>query len=147
MIDVLKVFYPTHFNLAAVAILLLLLLIFLLTKKNFKFSIIVFAILLAMNVFYYKKTEGKQWTIEIPPEEGVTDMYGNKPEPKKMTFSVHKNWTIVDEKGVTHHWCWVDAMWDRFANTDLVAWIWGENASKKMMKSTESRANDANSAD
>ena len=65
------------------------------------------------------------------------------PQQIKMTFSATpEKWTITDSKGETHHWCWVDAMWDKFANTDLVAKIWGENSSKKMMKSTESRASD-----
>ena len=76
----------------------------------------------------------------------VNDGYGNysKPQPIKMTFTATpEKWTITDEKGVTHHWCWLDDMWDKFANTDVVAWIWGENASKKMMKSTETRANAA----
>ena len=34
MIDILKLFYTTHYNLGAVAILLLMLLIFFLSKKN-----------------------------------------------------------------------------------------------------------------
>ena len=34
MIEVFKVFYPTHYNFAALSILLALLLIYLLTKKN-----------------------------------------------------------------------------------------------------------------
>ena len=58
-----------------------------------------------------------------------------------------EKWNITDSKGETHHWCWLDAAWDQVANTDVVAWIWGENSSKKMMKSTESRANDAQNAD
>ena len=143
MIDVLKAFYSIHYNFAALSILLLLLDIFLLSKKNFKWAIIFTAILIAFNVFLYKRTEGKSWTIYLPPEETGDSFF--KPQPKEMTFSVHKDWVIVDEKGEKHHWCWVDDYWDKFSNTDVVAWIWGENASKKMMKSSETRANNAGS--
>ncbi len=141
MIDVLKAFYSIHYNFAALSILLLLLVIFLLTKKNFKWTIIFTAILVALNVFLYKRTDGKSWTIIIPPPESSDPYF--KPQPKTMTFSVHKDWVIVDDKGEKHHWCWVDDYWDKFASTDVVAWIWGENASKKMMNSTESRATEA----
>ena len=144
MIDVFKAFYIIHYNFAAISILLLLLNIFLLTKKNYKWTIIFTAILVAFNVFIYKRTEGNSWTIYIEPEEKSSDPYYT-PQAQTMTFSVHKDWVIVDAKGEKHHWCWVDAYWDRFANMDLVAWIWGENSSKKMMKSTESRANEAGS--
>ncbi|MCQ2107869.1 MAG: hypothetical protein MJZ05_03800 [Fibrobacter sp.] len=144
MIDVLKVFYQTHYNFAALSILLLLLFIFLLTKKNFRVGIIIFAALIALNVFIFKKTDGKAWTIYIE-QPAVTDSYGytSNPEPITMTFSAKKNWTIKDEQGNVHHWCWVDAAWDSFASMDLVAKIWGENSAKKMTKSTESRVNDA----
>ncbi len=145
MIDILKLFYTTHYNLAALAVLLLLLLMFFLTKKNIKGAIIVFVLLVGYNVGIYKRTEGKSWTIEIDPPEVTSNGYGSfeKPQPIKMTFSATpEKWTYTDSKGETHHWCWLDAMWDKVANTDVVAWIWGENSSKKMMKSTESRAND-----
>ena len=146
MIDVLKLFYTTHYNLGALAVLMLFLLIFLLSKKNFKFGIIVLALFIAYNVGIYKRTEGKAWTIEIdPPATESTSGYDSysTAQPIKMTFTAtHDKWTITDDKGVTHHWCWVDEMWDKFANTDLVAKIWGENSSKKLMKSTESRASD-----
>ena len=143
MIDILKLFYTTHYNLGALAILMLLLLIFFLSKKNFKGAIIVAALLIVYNVGIYKRTEGKSWTIEIEPEETASNTYGSydKPQPVKMTFTATpEKWTITDAKGVTHHWCWLDAYWDKFASTDLVAKIWGENSSKKMVKSTESRA-------
>ena len=54
MIDVLKAFYTIHYNFAALSVLLLLLLIFLLTKKNFKWSIIVLVVLVVFNVFLPK---------------------------------------------------------------------------------------------
>ncbi|WP_407457598.1 hypothetical protein [Fibrobacter sp.] len=146
MIDILKLFYTTHYNLGALAVLMVLLLIFFLSKKNFKGAIILVVILIAYNIAIYKRTEGKSWTIEIDPPAAESSGYDSfsKPQPIKMTFSATpEKWTITDEKGETHHWCWLDDMWDKFANTDVVAWIWGENASKKMMKSTETRANDA----
>ena len=147
MIDILKLFYTTHYNLGAVAILMAMLLLFFLTKKNFKGAIIIAILLVAYNVGIYKRTEGKSWTIEIdPPATESNNGYGSfgTPQPIKMTFqATPEKWTITDSKGETHHWCWVDAMWDQFANTDIVAWIWGDNASKKMMKSTESRAEGA----
>ena len=138
MIEVFKVFYPTHYNFAAVSILLVLLLIFLLSKKNFKWSIIVGVILIAFNFFIYNRTEGKVWTIVIEPEE-TGDAY-NKPVPQEYSFSVHKNWKITDDKGKEHHWCWVETYWQKFAGLDLVSAIWGENSSKKMMQATEQRA-------
>ena len=142
MIDVFKAFYSVHYNFAAVSVLLLALVIFLLTKKNYKWTIIITAVLVAFNVLIYKKTAGKAWTITIEPEEESSNSF-YKPQPIKMTFSTTKDWTIKDDKGVVHHWCWVDSYWDQFASMDLVAWIWGENASKKMMKATESHASDA----
>ncbi len=141
MIEVFKVFYPTHYNFAALSILLLLLFIYLLTKKNFKWGIITFVLLLAFNIFLYKRTEGKAWTITIEPERSSDPYY--TPQAKKMTFSVKKNWTITDEKGEVHHWCWVEDYWQQFASMDLVAALWGENSSKKMVKSSEGHADGA----
>ena len=145
MIDVLKLFYTTHYNLGAVAILMLLLLIFFLSKKNFVGAIIVTILLVAYNVGMYKRTDGKEWTIEITPEVEASEYNSfSEPQPIKMTFkATPEKWVITDEKGNKHHWCWVDELWDKFSNTDVVAWIWGENSSKKMMKSTETRANQA----
>ncbi len=142
MIDVFKAFYSIHYNFAAVSVLLLALIIFLLTKKNYKWTIIFTALLVVFNVFIYKKTAGKSWTIELEPEEKTSNSF-YKPEAVKMTFSTTKDWTIKDDKGVVHHWCWVDTYWDKFASMDLVAWIWGENSSKKMMKATENHAEEA----
>lgn len=141
MIEVFKIFYPTHYNFAALSVLLVLLLIYLLSKKNFKWSIITLILLVAFNVFIYKRTEGKAWTITLEPEKSSDPYY--TPQAKKLTFSVKKNWTITDEKGEVHHWCWVEEYWQKFASLDLVAALWGENSSKKMVQSTESRAEDA----
>jgi hypothetical protein len=140
MIDVLKVFYPTHYNFAALAVLLALLLIYLLSKKNFKWGIITLVLLLALNIGIYKRTDGKAWTITLEPEKTSDPYY--TPQAKKLTFSVHKNWTITDDKGEDHHWCWVEEYWQKFASLDLVAALWGENSSKKMVQSTEGRAED-----
>ena len=142
MIEVFKVFYPTHYNFAALAILLTLLLIYLLTKKNFKWGIITLVLLLAFNIFVYKRTEGKAWTITIEPEKS-SDPYVT-PQAKKMTFSVNKNWTITDEKGEVHHWCWVEDYWQKFSSMDLVSALWGSKSTKKMVESSEGRANDIN---
>ena len=140
MIEVFKVFYPTHYNFAAVTILLVLLLIYLLSKKNFKWGIITLVLLLALNIGIYKRTDGKAWTITLEPEKTSDPYY--TPQAKKLTFSVHKNWTITDDKGEVHHWCWVEEYWQKFASLDLVAALWGENSSKKMVQSTEGRAED-----
>lgn len=137
MIEVFKVFYPTHYNFAAVTILLVLLLIYLLSKKNFKWSIITLVLLLAFNIAIYKRTEGRTWTITVEPEKSSDPYY--TPQVKKMTFSVKKDWTITDEKGEVHHWCWVEDYWQKFASMDLVATLWGENSSKKMVQSSEGR--------
>jgi hypothetical protein len=141
MIDVLKVFYPTHYNFAALAILLALLLIYLLSKKNFKWGIITLILFLALNISIYKRTDGRAWTITLEPEKTSDPYY--TPQAKKMTFSVHKDWTITDDKGEVHHWCWVEEYWQKFASLDLVAALWGENSSKKMVQATEGRAEEA----
>ena len=145
MIDVLKAFYSIHYNFAAVSILLLALNIFLLTKKNYKWTIIFTAVLIVFNVFLYKRTDGKEWTLEAAT---VKNEFGMESKGEDMTFSVRKNWVnekgiVVDRGDTVHHWCWVDVYWDKFASTDLVAAIWGENSSKKMMKSSETRADNA----
>jgi len=115
--------------------------IYLLTKKNFKWTLIFLALLIAFNVAIYKRTADRTWTITIEPEPSSDPYY--TPQAQKMTFSVHKNWTITDEKGEVHHWCWVEEYWQSFASIDLVAKLWGENSSKKMVQSTEGRASEA----
>lgn len=139
MVDVLKAFYSIHYNFAALSVLILFLTIFFFSKKNMVGGVIALAVLLVFNVFLFKRTDGKAWTLTIDPPENQVDAFGYKPQPQTMTFSVRKNWTITDEKGETHHWCWVDDYWDKFANTDIVAGIWGENAGKKLAKSSEVR--------
>lgn len=138
MFEVLSVFYPTHYNFAILCILLVITIIWLLTKKNYKWSIIFLVVLLAINIAIFKRTDGKSWTITIDDNPKGSEMQA---ESKKYTFSVQKNWTITDEKGQTYHWCWVEDWWEKFASLDLVSAIWGDNKSKKMMKASEERLN------
>lgn len=137
MFEVLKQFFSIHYNFAGLSALLLVLFIFLMTKKNVKVGLVVLALFLVLNVFLYKRTEGKVWTLTIDPPE-TTDSYSYK-QPTVMKFSVLKDWTITDDKGETHHWCWVEDYWDRLSNTDIVAIIWGENSGKKLANTSEER--------
>ena len=139
MIDVFKVFYPTHYNFAAISVLLVLLIIFLLTKKNFKWTIILGVVLIAFNLFLYNRTANKTWTITIEPEKSE-DSY-IQPQAQQYTFSAPNHWKQVDEKGKELHWCWVETYWGKFASLDLISALWGDNKSKKMMRATETRAN------
>ena len=75
MIDVLKAFYTIHYNFAAVSVLLLALVIFLLTKKNYKWTIIFTAVLIVFNVFLYKRTDGKEWTLEAATVKNEFGIY------------------------------------------------------------------------
>lgn len=138
MFQVLSVFYPTHYNFGVLCILLVILIIWLLTKKNYKWSLIILVVLLAINIAVFKRTDGKSWTITI---EGDKNSSEAQIETQKYTFSAEKNWTITDSKGQVHHWCWVEDWWEKFSSLDLVASIWGDNKSKKMMKATEERLN------
>lgn len=138
MFEVLSVFYSTHYNFAILSILLLILIIWLLTKKNYKWSIIFLVVLLAFNIAIFKRTDGKSWTITIESEKQGSEQ---QVESHKYTFSTAKNWTITDSKGEKLHWCWVEDWWEKFASLDLVAAIWGDNKSKKMMKASEERLN------
>lgn len=138
MFDILSVFYPTHYNFAILSILLVITIIWLLTKKNYKWSIIFLVVLLAFNIAIFKRTEGKSWTITVDDDQKGSEMQS---EGKKYTFSAMKNWTITDEKGTTYHWCWVEDWWEKFASMDLISAIWGDNKSKKMMKASEERLN------
>ena len=102
--------------------------------------IILLVILVAFNIAIYKRTEGKTWTINFDAEN--TESSEMQEGGKTYTFSAHKNWTITDEKGNTYHWCWVEDWWAEFSSIDLVATIWGDNKSKKMMKASEQRLNE-----
>ena len=95
---------------------------------------------LALNIAIYKRTEGRAWTITIEPEKTSDPYY--TPQAKKLTFSAKKNWTITDEKGEVHHWCWVEDYWQAFSSMDLVSALWGSKSTKKMVKASEGRADD-----
>lgn len=139
MIDVLKIFYPYHYNFAAFSVLLVIFFIWLLTKKNYKWAIITMASLIALNIAIYVRTEGRSWTI-IKQNAPVADSYGNVTESTETyTFSIHDQWTIIDKAGEVHHWCWVEDYWQRFSGFDAIAAIWGGNASKNMIQSKEER--------
>jgi hypothetical protein len=130
MIEVLKAFYPIHYNFAALSILLVLLVIFLLTRKNYKWSLIFFILVIAFNIFIYKKTVDTTWTVASAENPEV-----------KYTFSVKKNWTITDEKGVVHHYCWVEEWLDKFGGFDFVDKLWGTSEAKKIRDTSEKRMN------
>jgi hypothetical protein len=93
---------------------------------------------LALNIGIYKRTDGRAWTITLEPEKSSDPYY--TPQAKKLTFSVKKNWTITDEKGEVHHWCWVEDYWQAFSSMDLVSALWGSKSTKKMVKASEGRA-------
>ena len=142
MIDVLKAFYSVHYNFGILAIIIVLIGIFFATKKMWIFVAITLAVVLVANVVLYKMTDGKSWTIEAAV---VKNQYGSEYKADPMTFSVAKNWVnkegiIVDRGDTIHHWCWVDQLWENFSETDIIAAIWGDNKSKKMIKASESHA-------
>ncbi|NLO22878.1 MAG: hypothetical protein GX116_00865 [Fibrobacter sp.] len=98
-----------------------------LSKKNHRGSIIISAIIIALNVFVYKKTVDRVWILTE--------------NEKTMRFSVHQDWTITDENGELHHWCWLDEWWDRIASTDLVGTLWGSKQVNSYRKTSEERLN------
>lgn len=127
MFEVLKQFYSVHYNVGAFIILLVFTLIYMLSKKNYRGSIIISAIIIALNVFVYKKTVDRVWILTE--------------NEKTMRFSVHQDWTITDENGELHHWCWLDEWWDRIASTDLVGTLWGTKQVNSYRKTSEERLN------
>ena len=127
MFEVLKQFYSVHYNVGAFIILLVFTLIYMLSKKNHRGSIIISAIIIALNVFVYKKTVDRVWILTE--------------NEKTMRFSAHQDWTITDENGELHHWCWLDEWWDRIASTDLVGTLWGSKQVNSYRKTSEERLN------
>lgn len=132
MYEVLKLFYTVHYNVGAVCILILFGIIFVLTKKNYRTALILGVILVVINVYVYKKTIDRVWTLT----EGE----------RSWKFSIEKDWTItevVDEKDtVVYHWCWLDQWWDNIASTDLVGTLWGTKQVDKYRKTSEERMKD-----
>ena len=165
MNSVLLDFYFIHTNIFAVIVLLLMFCIFFILKKNWKFLIIFGFIAIALNVILLSKTNDKAWQRDfyrtdeymksyliydkvIPDSEKVQMDFRDS---MKVIFAAgNKNhpWVVyahdhLDGSTKRLHWCWVDDMWERFSQTDLVSWIWGENASKKVRSSTEARVDEA----
>ena len=140
MIDVMKAFYTVHYNFGAISLLLFLLIIFLLTKKNFKWSLIFFAVIIVINVFIYQRTANRSWTVIVPAAEDASNSgYDSYQEEQKYTFSATKNWTIKTEKGEVIHWCWVETLMDKFANIDFVDRLWGTKQAKQLRQASEQR--------
>ncbi|MFA6623579.1 MAG: hypothetical protein WCS54_05655 [Fibrobacteraceae bacterium] len=140
MIDVMKAFYTVHYNFGAISLLLFLLIIFLLTKKNFKWSLIFFAVIIVINVFIYQRTANRSWTVIVPAAEDASNSgYDSYQEEQKYTFSATKNWTIKTEKGEVMHWCWVETLMDKFANIDFVDRLWGTKQAKQLRQASEQR--------
>lgn len=140
MIDVMKAFYTVHYNFGAISLLLFILIIFLLTKKNFKWSIIFFAVIIVINVFIYQRTANRSWTVIVPAAEDASNSgYDSYQEEQKYTFSATKNWTIKTEKGEVMHWCWVETLMDKFANIDFVDRLWGTKQAKQLRQASEQR--------
>lgn len=127
MFEVLKLFYSVHYNIGALCVLVLMGLIFVLTKKNYRTALILAVILTAFNLFIYNKTVDRVWTIT----EG----------DQTRQYSIAKDWTFKDEKGVVHHWCWLDELWYQFSETDLVSKLWGSKEVVKSRKTSEERMN------
>lgn len=137
MIDIFKVFYTYHYNVAAISLLLLLLVIFLLTKKNFKWSLIFLAIVAVLNVFIWQRTAGKQWTVTETPEEDPNSWYAS--QPKTYTFSAPDHWTEKTDSGEELHWCWVETYKDKFLTINFVDKLWGSKEAKKLRSASEER--------
>lgn len=137
MIEIFKVFYTLHYNFAAVSLLLLLLVIFLLTKKNFKWSLIFLAVIVAFNMFVWKRTAGKQWTVTETPEEDSSSWFA--PSPQTYTFSAPDHWIVKTEGGEKMHWCWVESYKEKFLTLNFVDKLWGTKEAKKLRNASEER--------
>lgn len=149
-------FYTIHYNLGLIVFLLVILGAFFAIKKNFKGMLVMLALLIVFNVFNYNKTKDKTWTrVFYSTDEIVKYPLWDKLDKEKIKFhqldtmelsfaakSKDNPWVVYSETGDTlRHWCWVDEWWEKFSQTDVVAWIWGENAGKKVRGSSESRLN------
>lgn len=149
-------FYLVHYNIGALVILIFATALVLLMKKNFKFTIIFLAFFISMNLIIHTKTANKQWTAEFyRTDEVVNYPLWNKFDKEKrviaindtnvLTFAIRDTnhpWVAYSETGDTlRHWCWVDEWHDRFSKYDVVSKVWGNDATKKMRKSSEDRLN------
>ena len=136
MIDVFKVFYTVHYNFGAFSLLLLLLIIFLLTKKNFKWSLIFLAINIAFNIFIWQRTANRVWVIDDTPEP---QNEWDTPSPVTYRFSAPDHWIIENDNGEKMHWCWVEDYMEKFLGFDFVDKLWGTNKAKKLRNASEER--------
>lgn len=152
-------FFSVHQNIMALAILFLIVGIWLITKKNYKMFIPVILIFFGLCIGCYQLTEGKTWTREfystdeLPKSMVIYEHFNDSipliehKDTLKVTFGIGDKtpWVVqkLDQNANKQllHWCWVDDYWEEFSQTDLVAWIWGENAGKKVRGSSESRLN------
>lgn len=152
-------FFSVHQNIMALAILFLIVGIWLITKKNYKMFIPVILIFFGLCIGCYQLTEGKTWTREfystdeLPKTMIIYEQFNDSipliehKDTLKVTFGIGDKtpWVVqkLDQNANKQllHWCWVDDYWEKFGQTDLVAWIWGENAGKKVRGSSESRLN------
>ena len=116
MIDIFKAFYSVHYNFGAFSLLILLLIIFLLTKKNFKWSLIFLAIVIAFNVFIWQRTAGKVWTITDAPD--TSNEWAAAPATHR--FSAPDHWIEEGENGEKLHWCWVETYMEKFLSYAFV---------------------------
>lgn len=157
--EILTQVYTVHQNLLAISILLICLIVFLAMKKNFKLAIPFMILFIVVNVFCYKQTANKAWerqflvTDTYPKSFLIYDKINDSIPVIKFTDSIkvvfnamkHESWVIdaIDSTNIKYklHWCWVDNYWESFTQTDLVSWIWGENAGKKVRGSSEARFN------
>lgn len=152
-------FYSVHYNIGAVALLIFIVAILLFSKSNIKGGLITLALFVGLNVFCFKQTDGMSWTREFYASDEVPKtmfLYEkvNKDikniefrDTLKTAFAISDKtpWVLKTQSQNANmgylHWCWVDDWWERFTQTDLVAFIWGENAGKKIRGSSETRLN------
>ena len=158
MLNIMKDFYLVHSNLLALSIILLALIGFLISKKNYRLMIVSIVVFLAMNIFFYQNTKGKVWERQFFVSDDLSQTYPFwkhfHDEKDTLEFkdsivvkftpaATDGSWVYYDKNDPKRilHWCWVDEKWSAFANTDIVAWISGENKAKDMRKSSETRLN------
>lgn len=136
MVETFSAFYSVHYNFAALSLLLLLIVIFLLTKKNFKVSLILIAIDVVLNVFIWQRTTGNVWTVTETPSE---DSAWSTPTPKTYKFYAPDHWIIDTDDGKKLHYCWVEAYMEKFLSVDFVDKLWGTDKAKSLREASEER--------
>ena len=109
---------------------------FLLTKKNFKWSLIFLAINIAFNIFIWQRTANRVWVIDDTPEP---QNEWDTPSPVTYRFSAPDHWIIENDNGEKMHWCWVEDYTEKFLGFDFVDKLWGTNKAKKLRNASEER--------